>query len=47
MTNLIDKTKVFSKKQFYDKFSYFQIQVEPQIRTNRDVYFTKFIFKPI
>ena len=34
----MDKTKIFSKKKFYDKFLNFYIQVEPQIRTIRDVY---------
>ena len=38
MINLIDKTKLVSEKQFYDKFLNFWIQVQSQIRTNGSVY---------
>ena len=44
MINLIDKTKRFSEKKFYDRFLKYQIQAEPLIRTSRGVYLGHFYY---
>ena len=45
MINLIGKIKLFSEKQFYDKFFKFSIQFKPQIPTNRGVYLLVCVLK--